>query len=76
MAYFHSQTRIWIPVLCRDFSIGSDSDYDPLIEMYVTGTRDLSLGQRFIPEMGTVPIWERDLNLNLSQWKHVPHNTM
>ena len=21
-------------------------------------------------------LWERDMNLNLSQWKHVPHNTM
>ena len=21
-------------------------------------------------------LWERDLNLNLSQWKHVLHNTM
>ena len=29
----------------QDFSIGLDSDSDPLIEMYVIG-RDLSLGQR------------------------------
>ena len=27
----------------QDFSIGSDSDSDPMIEMYVIGTRDLCL---------------------------------
>ena len=60
----------------QDFSIGSDSDPDPLIEMYVIGMeicpwdRDLSL------KMDAVTIWERDLNLNPSQWKHVLHNTM
>ena len=51
----------------QDFSIGSDSNSDPLIEMYVW---------RSVPKMGTVPIWERDPNLNPSQWKHVLHNTM
>ena len=60
----------------QDFFIGSGSDSDPMIEMYVMGTeicpwdRDLSL------KMGAVHIWERDPNLSLSQWKHVLHNTM
>ena len=26
--------------------------------------------------MGTIQIWERDLNPSPSQWKHVLHNTM
>ena len=48
-----------------DFSIGSDSDSDPLIEMYGIGTY-LSLGRRSVPKMGTVTIWERDPNPNPS----------
>ena len=39
MAYFHCRRRIWtriptqIPVLCRFFSTGSDSDSEPLTEI-------------------------------------------
>ena len=55
MAYSHWQIQTWIPTWTRDsctmqkFHIGSDSDSDLLIEMYVVGTeifpwdRDLSL---------------------------------
>ena len=55
MAYFHCwtqiriQTQTQIPVLCRIFSIGSDSNSDPLIEMYVIGTE--------------ICLWDRDLCL-------------
>ena len=45
----------------QDFSIGSDSDSDPVIEMYV------NMEERSVPILGTVPIWERDPNLSLSQ---------
>ena len=45
----------------QDFSIGSDSDSGPLIEMYVNREK------RSVPKFGTVPIWERDPNLSLSQ---------
>ena len=70
MAYFHCRRQIrthiltQILILCRIF--GSDSDSDPLIEMYVTGTEDLSLGCRSDLKMGTVTIQERDLNQNPS----------
>ena len=61
----------------QDFSIGSDLDSTTSLDGNVCNRDgDLSLGQRSILKMGTVPIWERDLNLNLSQWKHVLHNTM
>ena len=81
MAYFHcqSQIRIWNRTDSRtvqDFSIGSDSDSDPRIEMYVIGMENLSLGPRSDPIMGAVPIWKRDPNPSLSQWKHVLHNIM
>ena len=42
----------------QDFSIGSDSDSDPLIEMYVNREK------RSVPKLGSVPIWERDPNLS------------
>ena len=38
----------------QEFSIGSDSDSGPLIEMYVLET------EICVPKMGTVPIWERE----------------
>ena len=70
MAYFHCRTliRTLIPVLCS-FYIGSDSDSDPLIEMYL-------IGRRSVLKMGTVTIWERDPNPSPGQWKHVLRNTM
>ena len=43
MAYFHCRSRIRIPtqrripVLCRIFALVSDSDSEPLIELYVIG---------------------------------------
>ena len=60
----------------QDFSIGSDTDSDSLIEMYVIGTeicpwdRDVSL------KWVQYPFGKVDLNLNLSQWKLVLYNTM
>ena len=43
----------------QDFSIGSDSDSDPLIEMYVI---QYPFG--------------KGIGIQVSQWKHVLHNTM
>ena len=42
MAYFHHRRWIWIRIrmdscTMQDFSTGSDSDSDPLIEMYGIG---------------------------------------
>ena len=42
----------------QKFPIGSDSDFDPLIEIWQNWDGHLSLGQRSVPEMGTVTIWE------------------
>ena len=71
MAYFHTWTRIhtrtWIPVLCRFFHWFRIRLRSPDWNICNRDT-DLSLEQRSIPKMGTVPIWERDPNLNLSQW--------
>ena len=61
MAYFHCRTP------CFRFRLWSP-DWN-----VCNRDRDLSLGQGSVPKMGTVPIWQRDLNLNLSQWKHVLH---
>ena len=43
MAYFHcrTQTRDTNSYTMQDFSIGSDSDSDPMIEMYIVGTEFL-----------------------------------
>ena len=60
----------------QGFCIGSNSDSDPHDSYVCNWDRDLSLEWRSVPKMGTVAIWERDANLNLSQWKHVMHNTM
>ena len=44
----------------QDFSISSDLDCDPLIYLSVC------LEQRSMPKMGTVTIWEKELNPNQS----------
>ena len=53
MAYFLSYTR---------FSIGSESPDSNVCNR----DRDLSLACRSVPKMGTVAIWERDLNWDLN----------
>ena len=77
MAYFYCRTRFQIQTQTwQDFPIGSELDFDPLIEMYVIGTEICHLGKKYFPKMGTVTIWERDPNLSPGQWKDVLHNTM
>ena len=50
----------------QDFSIGSDSDFDPLIGMYVIGVGICPLELGAMTKMGTVTIWE--LSPSPSQW--------
>ena len=59
MAYFHCRTRIWIhtqtwiPIQCRVFPLVEILDSDPLIEMYVIGTK--------------VCLWDRDPSIHLGK---------
>ena len=58
-AYFHCQTRIWIrtriPVV---YSIL------PLVRTLIPWLKCMQQGWGSVPKMGTVTIWERDLNLS------------
>ena len=60
----------------QDFSISLDSDPFSHDLNVCNRDEDLCLEQRSVSKLGTVPTWERDPNLNPSQWKYVLHNSM
>ena len=61
----HCRTRTRIPVLCRFFLLVVIRTLVPNWNVY-NWDRNLSFGQRSVPKKGTLTIWERDPNPNLS----------